>query len=168
MPYVDQVVMAALLLSLLALPTLLWRRGVRGARLFGTAFAAFHGAGLVAMLAAHCADVIYNVALRNRSIVDGRPFAYDWRSYSLLLFGVLLMLLGRRVLAAAFAGDRAELRRATGLVFLICAPIVPVHAFFGALMTGWSAATLLVTWVALRERSPVGAVALATAYGRSQ
>ncbi|MDF1502487.1 hypothetical protein [Roseisolibacter sp. H3M3-2] len=161
MPFIDPIVMAALAAALLALPTLLWRRGARGARLLGAAFAAFHGAGLVVMLAAHCADIIYNVALRNTSMTSGRPFAYDWRTYSLLLFGALLILLGRRVLRAALAGDRAEVLRATGLVLLICAPTIPVHAFFGVLTTAWSGATLAVTWFALRE--PVPAVALATA-----
>ena len=94
-------------------------------------------------------------------MMSGRPFAYDWRTYSLLLFGALLIVLGRRVLRAALAGDRAAVLRATGLVLLICAPTIPVHAFFGVLMTAWSGVTWLVTWAALRE--PVPTVALATA-----
>jgi hypothetical protein len=167
MPYVDQVVMGALLVALLAVPTLLRLLGARGARLFAAAFAGFHGAGLVAMLAAHCADILYNVALRNKSFVDGKPFGYDWRTYSLLLFGVLLMALGVRVLRAAFAlaaGDgaaRAELLRATGLVLLICAPVIPVHAFFGALISGWSALTLVVVGLRASARPAAGEAALA-------
>src|SRR5687768_6736235 len=89
MPYIDPIVMASLALGLLACAAGAWRLGARGPRLLATFFAAFYGLTLVVMLSAHSADVLYNTVLRSRAM-DGSAFGYNWRTYSLLLFGALL------------------------------------------------------------------------------
>ncbi|GLC25677.1 hypothetical protein [Roseisolibacter agri] len=148
MPHIDQIVMLALLAGLVASGTFHWRAGVRGRRLAATVLASFYGVVLVAMLTAHCADVTYNTVLGNRSFVDGRPFAYDWRTYSLLLFGVLLIVQGVRVLRATPGlgrgepAARAAILRTALLVLAIAAPTIPVHAFFGSLISGLTVLTL--------------------------
>jgi hypothetical protein len=60
-----------------------WRRGQRGWRLAALVFVSFYGVGVVAMMSAHCVDIIHNLMVRNKSVVDGAPFAYDSRTYSL-------------------------------------------------------------------------------------
>jgi hypothetical protein len=120
-------------------------------------FVSFYGVGLVATMAAHCADIIHNLALRNRSM-DGSLFSYNWRTYSLLLFGVLLIDRGIRVLRAArrlAAGDRAartDILKSGALVLAITLPLIPVHAIFGVLMSVWSSLALIVTVAGLHAR----------------
>ena len=93
------------------------------------------------MMSAHCADIIHNLMLRNTSVVDGSLFSYNWRTYSLLLLGVLLIDRGIRCLAAArrfAAGDtaaRTDILRNGAVVLAITLPIIPIHAFFGVLMS---------------------------------
>jgi hypothetical protein len=122
-------------------------------------FASFYGLGLVVMLAAHCADIVYNTVLGHRAM-DGSTFSYGWRTYSLLLFGALLIRQGALCLLAALrlgrgeASARADVLRAAGVVLAIVLPTLPIHAFFGTLLSGWSALTLLVVAVAARERVP--------------
>jgi len=156
MPHIDQVVLALLLLGLIGSAVDHWRRGQRGWRLAGIVFVSLYGVGLVAMLAAHCVDILYNLILANRSVVDGSQFRYNWRTYSLLLFGVLIIERGARVLWATrrFAvGDsraRAEILRNAGIVLAITLPTIPIHAFFGVLISVWTSLALLVTALGLR------------------
>jgi len=153
---IDQVVQIALLVGLTAVGIDHWRRGQRGWRLAALVFISFYGVGLVATMSAHCADIIHNLVLRNRSVVDGSPFAYNWRTYSLLLFGVLLIDRGIRCLRAArrfAAGDfaaREDILKSSGLVLAITLPIIPIHAFFGVLISVWSSLALIVTAAGLR------------------
>ena len=155
---IDQVVQIALLVGLTAVGIDHWRRGQRGWRLAALVFISFYGVGLVATMSAHCADIIHNLVLRNRSVVDGSPFAYNWRTYSLLLFGVLLIDRGIRCLRAArrfAAGDfaaRTDILKSSGLVLAITLPIIPIHAFFGVLISAWSSLALIVTAAGLRAR----------------
>jgi hypothetical protein len=153
---IDQVVQVLLLVGLVVVGVDHWRRGQRGWRLAALVFVSFYGVGLVATMSAHCADIIHNLVLRNRSVVDGSPFAYNWRTYSLLLFGVLLIGRGIRCLAAArrFApGDpsaRTDILRNGAVVLAITLPIIPIHAFFGTLVSVWSSLALIVTAAGLR------------------
>lgn len=157
MPHIDQIVMGALLLGLVGCAAFAWRSGARGGRLAALFFAAFYGWTLVVMLSAHCVDVTYAVVLHNPSFGDHQPMKYDWRTYSLLLFGAVLIRQGVRSLSAARAmarGDdraRVDALRAAGLVLLLVLPILPIHAFFGALISGASALTLVVVGVAGRR-----------------
>ena len=153
---IDQVVQFVLLVGLIAVGIDHWRQGQRGWRLAALVFVSFYGVGLVATMSAHCADIIHNLALRNRSMVDGSPFTYNWRTYSLLLFGVLLIDRGVRVLRAArrfAAGDhaaRTDILKSGALVLAITLPLIPVHAVFGALMSVWSSLALIATAAGLR------------------
>jgi len=153
---IDQVVQIVLLVGLIVVGIEHWRRGQRGWRLAALAFVSLYGVGLVATMSAHCADIIHNLVLRNRSVVDSSPFTYNWRTYSLLLFGVLLIDRGIRVLRAArrFAGGdasaRTDILRNGAVVLAITLPIIPIHAFFGVLISVWSSLALIVTAAGLR------------------
>ena len=153
---IDQVVQIVLLVGLIVVGIDHWRRGQRGWRLAALAFVSLYGVGLVATMSAHCADIIHNLVLRNRSFVNGSPFTYNWRTYSLLLFGVLLIDRGIRVLRAArrFAGGdasaRTDILRNGAVVLAITLPIIPIHAFFGVLISVWSSLALIVTAAGLR------------------
>src|SRR5688572_19601301 len=100
----------------------------------------------------------YNTVLANRSVIDGSTFTYNWRTYSLLLFGVLIIDRGIRSLRAVrrcAAGDataRAEILQNAGVVLAITLPTIPIHAFFGTIMTLWSLLALIVAAVGLRAR----------------
>ena len=160
MPYVDQIVLALLAGGLLACVGYQWRRGLRGGRLFVTVFAMFYGVTLVTTLGFHCVDVLYAMAHRIRS-TDGSPFAYDWRTYSLLLFGALLVWLGARCLRAALrlgrgdAAARAEFLRLALLVLAIVLPIIRLQAFFGYLISAVSVLAMLVVAVGARGPAPI-------------
>ena len=115
------------------------RRGARGRQFAGATLLGFSGATLTTMLAAHNAEIVYRL-LGNP--LDGMPpLKYDFRSYSLLLLGALLMVQGISVFRAAAAvsrGDAAAHRVAVraGLVVLaVGAPIIPIHLFFGPITT---------------------------------
>lgn len=157
MPYIDNVVLLVLVAGLAVSGWRLRRWGARGGRLAASIFLAFYGLTLAVMLAAHCADIVYNTVLANRSAIDGSPFVYNWRTYSLLLFGVLLVREGVRVLRAAMrlghgdAGARSEILRRVGVVLAITAPTIPIHAFFGVLISGLSVLAMLVAAVVARE-----------------
>ena len=158
MPYIDQIVLALLFSGTASAGLMLWRRGTRGLRFAASLFVAFYGVGLAAMLAGHCADIAYNVVRGSRSIMNGAPFLYDWRTYSLLLFGALLIVQGVRVLrrvSRLAAGDlvaRAEVAHIAGVVLLIVAPVIPLHGFFGILLTAWSTLALGAT-LSVRRRA---------------
>jgi hypothetical protein len=105
--------------------------------------------------------------LGNRSVIDGSRFSYNWRTYSLLLFGVLLIDRGVRCLRAVrrfAAGDataRADFLRNAGVVLGFTLPTIPVHAFFGTLVSVSSALALLVAAVGLRARARVASAVMA-------
>ncbi len=163
MPHVDQFVMIALALGLASWGAYAWRRGLRGFGFAGVLFALFYGHTLVVMLAAHCADVAFNTA-RGRSVIDGSAISYDWRTYSLLLFGALLVHQGARSVRAGLrwsrgASDAApEVLRATAVVLALVLPTIPIHAFFGVLIGGASALTAGVVAAAARAARAPAAV----------
>ena len=169
MPHVDLVVLVLLVVGLIAGTVLHVRRGARGRRLLAAAFATFYGHTLVTMLTFHCVDVLYVLVHRLPSPMTGATVAYDWRTYSLLLFGALLVRLGARSVGAALRlgrGDpaaRGDLLRLTALVLAVVLPVVPIHAFFGYLISGASALTMLVVGVAGRAPAPTPTAADAAA-----
>ena len=168
MMHIDTVVLLVLLVGLVATGVDHWQRAQRGWRLVGLVFLSFYGIGLVAMLSAHCVDILYNLIRANRSVVDGATFTYNWRTYSLLLFGVLLVERGVRVALATWrlaAGDsraRAEILRNAGVVLAITLPTIPIHAFFGALISVWTLLALLVAALVLRLEGHTVAAGRAT------
>jgi hypothetical protein len=153
MPYTDPIVFGLLLLSLLGSLVYQWRRGLRAGRLAVVTFAMFYGLAVISALGMHCLDVLYGLTHGLTSFMTGKPFAWDWHTYSLLLFGVLMVWLGVQCLRRALrmgrgdAGARVEFLRLTGVMLLIVLPIIPIHPFFGPIASGLSAIALLVVGV---------------------
>lgn len=148
MPYIDQIVMSLLALGLVGSLACQWRAGQRRGRLAAAVVGLFYGITLVVMLAAHCADVLWGLAHHATSMAGGR-FTYDWRTYSLLLFGIVLIGRGVRCMNASLrmgrgdAAGRTALLREGVIVLALVLPLIPVHAFFGYLMSGATATTLV-------------------------
>jgi hypothetical protein len=158
MPYTDPIVLGLLLISLLASLAYQWRRGLRGGRLAVVTFAMFYGLAVIVALGMHCLDVLYGWSHRLTSFGTGKPFAWDWHTYSLLLFGLLMVWLGVRCLRAALrmgrgdASARAEFLRLAALLLAIVLPIIPIQAFFGAVGAVLSVLVLVVVGLGARER----------------
>jgi hypothetical protein len=140
------------------------RRGARGRQFAGATLLGFSGATLTTMLAAHNAEIVYR--LLGNPLDAMPPLKYDFRSYSLLLVGVLLMVQGGKVIRAAAAvsrGDAVAHRvalRAGLAVLAIGAPIIPIHIFFGPITTALAVlvlagATLARPTNSIVERRPV-------------
>jgi hypothetical protein len=159
MPHIDLAVIVVLVAGAIAMSIAHWRRAHRGWRLAALIVVSIFGVALTAMMAAHCVDVVYKVVHASRSMVDGAAYTYNWRSYSLLLFGALLVDRGVRTLRAVLrfsGGDEArrrELARHAGFVLLLTLPIVPVHSFFGILMSAASTLALAAIATGLRPRA---------------
>ena len=152
MPYTDPIVLGLLALSLLGSFVFQWRRGLRGGRLAVVAFAMFYGLAVIAALGMHCLDVLYGLTHRLKSFGTGKTFAWDWHTYSLLLFGVLMIWLGaqcvRRALRMGRGEDggvaRTEFLRLAAVMLLIVLPIIPIQPFFALVGTALSVIALLV------------------------
>lgn len=161
MPKTDLFVLLTLLLGTPALVFRHRRGGARGRRLFAAGWTSFYGLALTAMMATHCVDVLANVMRGAGTRMDGLPWAYDFRLYSLLLLGVLLTVIGVRVLrttpglARGDAGARRDTAVHTLLVLGIALPLIPIHAFFAYIVTTLSALTLLVLGLVAQRRSTI-------------
>jgi hypothetical protein len=159
MPLSDRLVLLALAVGLAACTRYHWRRGVRGRRLLAVLVTSFYGLALVSMMSAHSAEIAYNTAAGSRAF-DGSQFTYNWRTYSLLLFGALLVWQGAVCLATAARlgrgepAARATILRAAAVVLAVVLPTVPIHAIFGYLISGLSALTLVTVALAARSRGP--------------
>jgi hypothetical protein len=157
MPYTDPIVLGLLLAALFGSLVYQWRRGLRGGRLVVVAFAMFYGLAVISSLGMHCLDVLYGLTHHLTSFITGKPFAWNWVTYSLLLFGVLMVWFGGQCLRRALAmgrGDvkaRAEFLKLAGVMLLIVLPIVPIHPFFGPISSGFSVIALLVVGVGGRR-----------------
>ena len=150
MPHTDPIVLGLLLLSLLGSLVHQWRRGLRGRRLAVVTFGMFYGLAVICTLGMHCIDLLYGWSQGLTSFGTGKPFAWDWNMYSLMLFGVLLIWLGAQCLRRALRmgrGDmvaRVEFLRLVGVMLLIVAPIIPIHGVFGPVASALSLLALLV------------------------
>ena len=88
-----------------------------------------------------------------RSFVTGTTFAWDWHTYSLLLFGVLMVWIGVQCLRLALrmgrgdASARLGFLRLAGLVLLIMVPIVAIQPLFRVAASELSVIVLLVVGV---------------------
>ena len=137
MPYTDPIVFALLLISLLGSLVYQWRRGLRGGRLAVVTFAMFYGLSVIAALGMHCVDVLYGLTHRLTSFSTGRAFGWDWHTYSLLLFGVLMVWLGARCVRYALwmgrgdAGARTQFLRLAGVMLAVVLPIIWIQPLFG-------------------------------------
>ena len=150
MPYTDPIVFGLLLLSLSGSLAYQWRRGLRGGRLAVVAFAMFYGLSVIVALGMHSVDVVYGLTHRLTSFSTGRTFGWDWHTYSLLLFGVVMVWLGARCVRYALwmgrgdAGARTEFLRLAGVMLVVVLPIVWIQPLFGAAGSLLSAIALLV------------------------
>jgi len=161
MPYTDPIVLGLLLVSLIGSVIYQWRRGLRGGRLAVVAFAMFYSLAMISALGMHCLDVLYALTHRLKHFDTGATFGWDWRTYSLLLFGVLLVWLGTQCLRRALRmgrGDtsaRPEFLRLAAVALLIVAPVIPIQGFFG--IVGATLSVLVLLAVGLGGRSWAGA-----------
>ena len=136
MPYTDPIVLGLLILSLIGSLVYQWRRGLRGGRLGVVTFAMFYGLSVVVALGMHSVDVLYGLTNRLQSST-GRAFGWDWHTYSLLLFGVLMVWLGARCVRYALwmgrgdAGARTQFLRLAGVMLIVVLPIVWIQPLFG-------------------------------------
>jgi hypothetical protein len=134
-----------------------WHRSVRarGGALFAATWLGFFGLFLVLSMFAHTVEILWHVA-RGDTQTSGEPWTYDFRAYSLLLLGAVLMAIGFGVLGASanLSRGRRNGRRASALLTLsalaVTLPLIPIQAFFGVLVSGLAGVTLLVLWAAPR------------------
>jgi hypothetical protein len=149
-PYTDPIVLGLLLLSLFGSLVYQWRRSLRGGRLAVVTFAMFYGLAVISALGMHCLDVLYGLTHGLKSFVTGKPFAWDWHTYSLLLFGVLMVWFGVQCVRRALqlgrgnANARIEFLRLAGIMLLVVLPIIPIQPLFGLVGSGLSVIALLV------------------------
>jgi hypothetical protein len=149
MPYTDPIVLGLLLVSLIGSVIYQWRRGLRGGRLAIVSFAMFYGLAMISALSMHCLDVLYALTHRLKHFDTGATFGWDWRTYSLLLFGMLLVWLGTQCLRRALRmgrGDtsaRPAFLRLAAVTLLIVLPVIPIQAFFGIVGSALSVIALL-------------------------
>ena len=109
----------------------------------------FFGIALLLMMTTHTVEVVFNT-MRGSKTIEGLQWGYNFRTYSLLLLAAVLLTQAVRALRSVRAlarGEEAARRAALNaafIVFAVCAPLVPVHAFFGIMWTAISALTLVV------------------------
>jgi hypothetical protein len=159
MPYSDPIVLGLLIVSLIGSLVYQWRRGLRGLRLAVVTFAMFYGLSVIVALGMHCVDVLYGLTYRRVSFRTGKTFAWDWHTYSLLLFGVLMVWLGARCVWYALrmgrgdAGARTAFLRLAGILLLIVLPVVWIQPLFGVAGSLLSVIALLMVGLGGRERA---------------
>jgi hypothetical protein len=159
-PYTDPIVLGLLLASLLGSFVHQWRRGLRGGRLAVVSFAMFYGLAVISALGMHCLDVLYGLSHHLTSFGTGKTFEWDWHTYSLLLFGVLMISLGAWCLRYALrmgrgdVGARTAFLRLAGVMLLIVLPLLPIQAFFAVIGTALSVLALLVVGLGGRISAP--------------
>ena len=150
MPYTDPIVLGLLIVSLIGSLAYQRRRGLRGGRLAVVTFAMFYGLAVIAALGMHDVDVLYGLTHHLTSFGTGKPFAWNWHTYSLLLFGVLMVWFGARCVRYAVwmgrgdASARTAFLRLAFVLLLIVLPIVWIQPFFGVAGSVLSVIALLV------------------------
>ena len=164
MPVADLLVLAAILLGTAAVVRRLHRAGARGRRLAAGGALVTHGVVLVVMMTAHCADVLYRLAVG--SWYTGAAARYDFRLYSLLLLGGVLVAAGGGIVRDAVAlavGDgnrRRAVRRGVILSLVVVAPLLPIHAFFAVPLTALALVSLAVArWASFLDSAPAAPAA---------
>jgi hypothetical protein len=130
-------VFSVLLVAVAATAAFCWRqvRLRRDGLLIAAAAVVLLGALLMAGLAALHTGAVVAVALRRSTASGGEGFSYDFRFYSLLLLGAVLLTLAVRCVAAAAGlarGEAGARRRALGGtlgLLAVDAPLIPIQAF---------------------------------------
>jgi hypothetical protein len=149
-PWSDLAVLLGLVLSTGWWIARLRLRGFRGGLFAAAAAVGFLGLTLIVTMTAHCLDVLSRLVIGTG--YDGATFVYDFRTYSLLLLGTVLISVGVRLLRiASVVGTSADVRgpalRALLAVLALVAPLIPIQAFFAIPLTAIAGvAMLLVLW----------------------
>jgi len=145
----DILVLLAVILGTAGASILLRRQSIRGSRLFAAVWLSFYGLMLVASMLAHNIEILYRATAGRAASSNNAP-VYNFRLYSLLLLGALLIWAGVVCLRAAPRVGRGtpDARRtaiATSVVVaLIVAPLIPLQMLFGIAFTVLSLVTLLI------------------------
>lgn len=125
------------------------RGGVRGRRAAG-AWAYFLGVFITVALAFHVAENIWRI-IPGTPVTDAAKPEYNFRFYSLLLFGAVMLVQGARLMksarALAFGKDAAPavlLQRHTLIVLALVIPLIPLQIFASliTILAGVNLATL--------------------------
>lgn len=138
------------------LAALLLRRRIRGRLLFDAVWLSFYGLVLILMMSAHSAEIVYRIVAARAAAGHPAGSMYDFRVYSLLLLGALLIWAGVACLRAArslsrgSAGARRTALRVIMVVVAIVAPLIPIQRVFGILLTVLGLLAILV----LKSGSP--------------
>jgi hypothetical protein len=158
-PWSDLLVLLGITVSTGYWVRLLLRRGLRGRGLALSSAVAFLGLVLIVTMTAHCLDVLSRLAIGTG--YDGRAFVYNFRVYSLLLLGVVLIACGLRLLRISLAIG-AQTRPIWGpavgalaTVLILVAPLIPIQGFFAIPLSALSGVLLfLVLWRAQPAGTP--------------
>ena len=146
----DLTVLALIFAGTILATALLWRRRIRGRLLFDSIWLSFYGLVLILMMGAHSAEIVYRIVAARAAAANSAGSWYDFRVYSLLLLGALLIWAGVESLRAAQSLSRgsAQARRAAlrvaVVVVAIVAPLIPFQKVFGILLTVLSLLAILV------------------------
>jgi hypothetical protein len=109
------------------------RGGVRGRRIAG-AWAYFFGTFITVALAFHVAENIWRI-IPGTPVTDAVKPEYNFRFYSLVLFGAVMLVQGAAIMKAARAltfGEetpRSLLVRRTLIVLAFVVPLIPIQIF---------------------------------------
>ncbi len=145
-PWSDLLVLLGIVASTGYWLRLLRRRGLRGGRFAVAAAVALLGLVLIFTMTAHCLDVLSRLLIG--AGYDGKAFVYDFRVYSLLLLGVVLIACGVRLLRISLGTGAGSGHTVTAVLILV-APLIPIQAFFAIPLTVLSGSVLLlILWLA--------------------
>ncbi|MFN2399517.1 MAG: hypothetical protein ABR543_12895 [Gemmatimonadaceae bacterium] len=156
----DLLVLLVILAGTITSAVLLWRQSIRGRSLFAAVWLSFYGLVLTTMMLAHSAEILYRV-VAGRFPVSDAASTYNFRLYSLLLLGALLMFAGVECLRAAPRLSRGSVEarwkavRASIATLAIVAPLIPLQRVFAILLTVLSILSLLVLAWASPTSEPV-------------
>lgn len=149
MAVTDLLVLLVIITGTSTSAVLLWRESIRGRSLFAAVWLSFYGLVLTAMMLAHSAEILYRAVVAPAA--GSNPAStYNFRLYSLLLLGALLIWAGVECLRAAGSLSRGSVEarrtaiRASMVVLAIVAPLIPIQRVFGILLTVLSILSLLV------------------------
>jgi hypothetical protein len=111
----------------------------------------FLGLVLLCTMSAHLIEILGRLVVGTSSV--GTALPYDFRAYSLLLLGVVLVASGVYLMRQAGAlgrgepGARAAAVRGVIVVLLLNVPLIPIQAFFAGPLSGLGGITLVLTMV---------------------
>ena len=152
--YADYYALAAKLAIIGFFVVRAWREGVRGALLVAGSWAYLVGTFVTVMLSFHTAEIVYRALTDQGSYHNpGAGFTYDFRFYSLVLFGCVMisqgvpMMRAARDLSRGAGGAAGRLLRPTLVVLALSAPLIPLQ-FFGSVLTACALLNLLALLVA--------------------